>query len=70
MTSPRNEARRCPDYTAFLEGQLAEECDARRNAGYERLWFEMNRDSLELLRQRVIEQSRAALALLKPSERP
>jgi hypothetical protein len=55
---------RRPDYTEIVEQQLAEECARLQRAAYERLWLEITRDSIELLRQRVTAQSRQALGLL------
>jgi hypothetical protein len=55
---------RRPDFAEIITRQLAEECTVLQRASYERLWLEINRDSIELLRQRVAGQSRQALGLL------
>jgi hypothetical protein len=61
---------RRPDFTEIVTRQLAEECSVLQRAAYDRLWLEINRDSIELLRQRVEMQSRQALGLLDYARLP
>jgi hypothetical protein len=56
---------------AFVASQLAdEEAALRREDAYERLSRELNQELVCLLYERVRRESRYALELLRPSERP